>query len=172
MKQPSLLSSILGAKVQVDVTKTEAYLALFTEFEAYKTQASEVLALADAKVTELSATNESLTAQLAAIADLVAEKELAEAARAEQAKADRLAVRREKIEAAVGDSVADALLSATTEMDEESFARFVTALTLTVDNEAKSPLFKEAGVAAEVDPSKAVAISDEMKLLQDKYGTR
>lgn len=114
-------------------------LAELTELKASFAQVSEALATKEAAVAELAAKLEEATAALGLVA---AEKEAVEAA-AKQAKTD---ARMSKLVEAVGDVKASALMSATENMEDAAFDAVVGALTVNIEQEAKSELFTETGV--------------------------
>lgn len=148
---------------------TEAVAALQADFDAFKASAALELATATANLeTALTAVQEAdarVVEMQAALDAVAAEQEKALAA----AEAAKLQTRKEKIEATVGSEKADALMTATTGLDDTAFDAVLAAMTTASTNEAKSKMFTERGAAAEVDANKVVELSAEMKLLQDKY---
>ena len=110
---------------------------LATAQAALATQA-EALSTALAEVATLKQGLEQATAQLAALTAETAAK--------------RLQARKEAIEAAVGTVKAPALMAATESLDDTQFNAVIGAMAASFDAEAKSTMFTEAGVAAEVIP--------------------
>lgn len=146
----------------VDTSAVQAELdGLRAEFESFKETAEQMVAVAEAQVAELKA---ALDAANAALAAAEVEKIDAEAA----AEAQRLAARKEKVEAAIGTEKAAGLLAATENLDDAAFEAVVSALAGSIEAEAKTSLFKETGVAAEADAAQ-VEESETMRILKAKY---
>lgn len=161
------LSRILGTPV--DVTKSDVYIALAAEFEAFKAEANGVAEAYSTQVNEL-------TAQLASVSDLVAslqaqldEAKAAQATAAEQAAVAKAEARKQKIVAAVGEDKAPGLIAATESMEDAQFDAVMAALGVAADAEAKSPLFNEIGVSAETTVAPTSGESEEMKILKARH---
>lgn len=142
MKEKTMLSKLLAGisskPAQVAEVAEVAESALSVEFSAYKESAEKQVLELTAAVTQAASKIEELQAALElATASLASEREVA--------KATKLAVRKEKIAAAVGDERVDALMAATASMDDAGFNSIVDALTLSVDAESKSKMFTEQG---------------------------
>lgn len=142
--------------VTVDATAVKAELAqLQAEFESNISELKGQLEAAMASVEELKS---ALDAEKAAKEELIA-----------KAKDAKLAARKERVVAAVGTDKADGVMAAVESLDDAAFEAIVSAMQGSVDAEAKSSMFKEVGVTAEVDASKVAEESQEMKLLKAKY---
>lgn len=163
------LSRILGT-APVDVTKTDVYVALAAEFEAFKAEANGVVDQYAAQVSELTTALEAAGELATSLQAKLDEAQGVIVAAAEQAAAAKLAARKEKIVAAVGEAKADALMAATQNMDDTQFSEIMGALGVAADKEAKSPLFNEVGVTTQTEtvPS-ATAESAEMKILKARH---
>lgn len=116
---------------------------------------------------QLAAANEALASNAVAmeklneqLAELMSKFEAAQAALAAveaeksnmlaEAAAKKLADRKAKVEMAIGENdKAAALLAATENMADEQFEAVVSALTGSMEAEAKSEMFKEVGVSAQ-----------------------
>lgn len=128
-------------------------------------QEKATLAAAENKTAELTVALETVTATLAekdaAIAELTAKFDTIQAALnasteaqaelAKQAAATRLEARTNAIKAAIGSENANVatLLAATEAMADEQFNTIVSAMKTSLEVEAQSPLFTEAGAAVE-----------------------
>lgn len=129
--------------IQVDASEAKAELEkIQADFEAFKTEANALIAQADGQVAELKKQVEALVAEKAAMITEAAEK--------------KLSARKEKIVAAIGTTKAEGVMAATKDLDDASFEAIVSALTTSVDAEAKSEMFTETGASAEADASKVV----------------
>lgn len=178
MKQTMLSSLLAGmgfkpAAAPADAVASDAAVAeLQSQFEAFKLESeSQITELSTALATAVKAVEaaDARVAELQALVD-AAEAEKAEAAvKAAEAKT---AARKEKIVAAVGTVRAEAVAAATEGLADAAFDAVLSAMTLSVEAEATSPLFTEAGVTAEADAAtvaNAVVESAEMKILRTKY---
>lgn len=123
----------------------ELVAAELTELKASFAQVSETLATTQAA---LEAANAELAKATAALAEVEEAKAAAEAAAA-QAKVD---ARMAKIVEAVGEAQAADLMEATKELNDDAFGKVVAAMSKNIEVEAKSELFTETGVDAEVKP--------------------
>lgn len=125
--------------------------------------------------TQLEDATKALTDAKAQIAELSAiiqtNKEMTAAAEAKALEA-KMASRKEQIVAAVGTDKAETLMNSTKDLDDKSFSAVMAVVTLSVDKEANTPLFKEAGVDGKVDADKAVDEGSSLRaLLVAKYKT-
>lgn len=177
MKQNTMLSRLMAKLGAVEPVSADVE-ALQADFEAFKTKSEAALAEVSAQLTEASTALETAVNAVAEADAKVAELEAklaaanAEKVAAEVAAAEkRLLARKEKIEAAVGTSNADALMAATQSLDDAAFDAVVSALNMSVDNESKSGMFSEVGAAAQADAAK-VEESPEMKILREKYSAK
>lgn len=137
------------------------------------------LANNEATVAELSALKVSFAEQSSQLTALLSQLEEAKAALAEveAAKASletdklakQLAARKQRVEMAIGTEKAPALLAATENLEDAQFEAIVGAMAASFENESKSQMFQEVGVSAEVDPTKTVEESAEMRALKQKY---
>lgn len=169
MKVPTLLAKLLGKVEQVDAAQIENFNALAAEFVAYKDEAEGVVQAYTTQVAELTTNLEAAAAQ---ITELQSQLDAATAEKreaAEAAAAAKVAARKEKIVAAIGEDKADALLTATAHMEDAQFDTVVAALTGAALAEAKSPLFKEVGASVEANVPQTTGESAEMKILKQKY---
>lgn len=179
MKSDSTLMKALkkmGVVAEAATTETlaaspEALETLRIEYDAFRvaTEADTAelrtaLEAAIATVGEVEASRNELATKLAAI-------ETANAVAAEAAVVAAANSRKTKLEAAVGTERAPALFMATESMSDASFEAVLTALTTTAAVEAKSALFTEQGVEADVDAAKIAeaAPSKEMLILKSMF---
>ena len=91
------------------------------------------------------------------------------------AKKEKETARLASLKSSVGDLKADALYAATANLNDEAFQAVVSALAGSVAVEAKTALFQEVGVAAEVDREKLATEggkSSEMKILEAMYSKK
>lgn len=131
--------------LKIDATDVKAEIeALQEQFASFQAEANALLAAAEADAKELK---EKLEAAQAVIAAVEAEK----AQMIADQLAAKLAARKEKIVAAIGDEKADGLMAATEGLDDAAFNAVVSALVGSIEAEAKTDMFKEIGVNAEVD---------------------
>lgn len=120
-----------------------------------------------ATITELTANKENLEAALAdALEANAALKSSIESAEEKQLQAT-LATRKAKLDAAVGTEKSTAAFEALKGLEDAAFNAVVTAMATSVEVEAQSELFKEAGVAGDAEPAKQMTV--EEKLLRAKY---
>lgn len=177
MKNPTLLQRILGDKsdaaASVEAAVAEATSALQAEYSEFKATAEEVLAATESQLSEATAALAEAATRIteleASLAVVAAEKQAA----AESAEVARLALRQEKIVAAVGEGErADALRAATEGMEDAAFDAVLAAVGATFVAESKSALFTEVGVAAEADASKAMQSNGTRRILEEKYGPK
>lgn len=169
-----MLESLKRAMSGADVVPKTALDALQAEFDSHKADANALLEAADEANQELKAQLEAVLAQVEELKQFAEAAEAEKARLAAEAEAARLAARKEKIVAAVGEGErADALMAATKALEDAAFAAVVAAVTTSTVVEAKSPMFNEVGVAAEVDATKVEETSNEtMRLLQEKYAPK
>jgi hypothetical protein len=136
-------------------------------------------ATASAEYQELSANFAALTEQFAAQASALAEAVAAletfaterEASLA-AAKAAKTLARTKTVEAKIGTAKAPALVTATESLDDTAFEAIVSALSVSLEVEGKSEMFREVGVDAEADKTTVQEESGEMKILKAKYAKR
>jgi DNA repair exonuclease SbcCD ATPase subunit len=178
MKQNTMLARLMAKIGASEPVVSASVEALQVEFDAFKASSETALADAAAQLQEVSTALETAVAAVAEAdakaAGLQAQLEAVNAekiAAEAEAAAKRLTARKEKIEAAVGTSKSDALMAATESLDDAAFDAVVSALSLSVDAEGKTGMFKEVGVAAEADAAK-VEESAEMKILREKYSAK
>lgn len=137
---------------EMEQEDTQADLVELIEDEQLAT-ANEALASTEATLKEMSDKIAELSAKLEQATAALAATESAKAALEAEAKAKRFAARKEKVEAAIGENEkAEKLLAATEQMEDAQFEAVVSALAGSVEQEAKSEMFKEVGVAAEAAP--------------------
>lgn len=171
MKKDSLLSRIAAAmspaegqlKLVADLENLQA------EFEAFKAEANALLEAAEAQVQEMTQALQDKTEQVEALQAEVSQLKTSAEALMKTAEEKRLAARKEKIVAAIGTGQADALMAATTSMEDAQFEAVLAALAGKQETESKSKMFTEQGVAAEVDAATYVEETPEMKALRGKY---
>lgn len=150
----------------VDTSAVQAELdSMKAQLESVSADFGTKLAEAEGKIAEMTALLEAAQAELAAVA---AEKAVMVA----NALTVKLAARKEKIVASIGTEKADALMAATEGLDDAAFEAVVSAMAGSVEAEANTDLFKEVGVTAEADAAKVIEKSEEMKLLESKYGAK
>jgi len=180
MKQNSVLQKLLNKLAPVpEATKAEDIVQAATEeasvelstlkaeLEAGK---AEIATLASALETALAAVAEAdsnVAAMQAKMQEFTAQIE----AEKLQAEAKRQEARKAAVEAAVGTAKADGLMAATAALDDAAFQAVVDALSLSVEAEANSAMFNEAGASAEADVD-AAGESAEMKIIKDRYKSK
>lgn len=160
----------MGASAEIDVAQTEAYKTLSAEFESFKTTANSVAEAYATQVGELTAALDAAGELATTLQAALDESNSKLAAITETAEVARVTTRKEKIVAAVGEAKADALLAATTAMDDEQFNTLVAALGTQAVAESKTKMFTEVGASADVDVTKTAGKSAEMLMLENKYG--
>lgn len=139
-------------------TNTEQLSAVNTEAELTALVASQA-----ASLEELQASFAELNNKYTEAAAKLAEVEAAKASLVADAAAAKLAARKEKLELAVGDIKAAALLTTLEGLDDSAFSLVVDSMTVNLDAEAKSALFVEAGVTAEAAEIKPTHFKDYIK---------
>lgn len=137
------------------------------QFAAKELEMADVVAKFDAVVAEKAATEEALATAIEHAQQL--EASLKE--QADKVLADKLATRKQMIVDVLGDTKADATFEATKELDDSAFGVVLNALKLSLDKEAKSEMFTETGIAAEVDETK-VTMTAEERILREKYNIK
>lgn len=118
-------------------------------------------------ITELTANKEQLEAALADAIEANAKLEANLKDSAEKQLAEKLATRKAKLDAAVGSEKSEAAFEALKGLEDAAFEAVVTAMATSVEKEAQSELFTEAGVAGDAEPAKQMTV--EEKLLRAKY---
>lgn len=178
MKKNTVLARLMAKLGASEPVVSASIKILQAEFDAFKASSEAVLAAVAAQLQEVSTALETAVAAVAdadaKAAELQAQLEAVNAEKIDaetEAALQRLTARKEKIKAAVGTSKSDALMAATESLDDAAFDAVVSALSLSVDAEGKTGMFKEVGVAAEADAAK-VEESTEMKILREKYGAK
>jgi hypothetical protein len=165
---------VVTEEVQEAVEPVEAVVET-PVVEAVATEVVEpaaALEAAQAAMTEMSGKVAELSAALASANALLVEMQAEKVAMIAEAAAKKTAARKEKVEAAVGTLKAPSLLAATESLDDAAFDAVVSALATSVDAETQSPMFKEVGIAAEVDLTKVNEETAEMRILKAKYGKK
>ena len=175
------LKRAIGGKadaVAEQVIALAAHEALQSEFASYKEQAESLLSTAVSEKAELATKLESAQAELSeALAQLETLKQFAEAAEAAaaqaaaEAAATKLNARKTAIVAAVGTGRADALMAATESLDDAAFDAIVSAMSMSVETEAKTGMFAEQGATVDASAAPNADESPEMKILKAKYKT-
>jgi hypothetical protein len=138
---------------QAAVTNTAELSALAAQLASQ----SEALLAVQTQFAELSSKYEEAQASLSAV-------EQAKENLIIDAKAKQLASRKAKVEAAIGTAKAPSLLAATETLDDVSFEAIVTSLATSLEDEAKTKMFVETGVAGEAD-----AVEDEKPVHFNKF---
>ena len=145
-------------------------VALEVDTEAVQAALSEATAKLEDLSAQFAELNSKYEGAIAALSALEAEK----AKMVADALAAKLAARKERVELAIGTDKAAGLLAATENLSDDAFEAVVSALTGSVDAEAKTELFTEVGQSGEVsNPSAIVEASEEskeMKLIRAKFG--
>ena len=139
-------------------TNTEQLSAVNTEAELTALVASQA-----ASLEELQASFAELNNKYTEAAAKLAEVEAAKASLVAEAAAAKLAARKEKLEMAVGDVKAAALLTTLEGLDDSAFSLVVESMTVNLDAESKSALFVESGVTAEAAEVKPTHFKDYIK---------
>ncbi len=137
----------MTTETQVEATQAvmpevEAMAAELSELKASFAQVSETLAATQEQLATAQKSLEEANASLAAVNQAKADAD----ATALQAKMD---ARLTKLQEAVGDVKADALMAATKEMNDEAFEAVAADLVANMDAEAQSAQFTETGVDAQ-----------------------
>lgn len=143
-----------------DVTMTDTTLP---EVSGELSEMAATVATLEANLTELQASFAELNNKYTEAAAKLAEVEAAKASLVAEAAAAKLAARKEKLELAVGDIKAAALLTTLAGLDDSEFHLVVDSMTVNLDAEAKSALFVEAGVTAEAAEIKPTHFKDYIK---------
>lgn len=125
------------------------------------------LSSASALVSSLSAEKDNLEAALATSLEQNTELQSKIQDTAEKALETKLADRKAKLVAAVGDEKAEPALEALKELEDAAFSAVVAAMATSVAKEAQTELFTETGVAGDAEPSKEMTA--EEKILRAKY---
>ena len=139
-------------------TNTEQLSAVESNAELVAELATQASALATLQESFAELNNKYTEA-----AAKLAEVEAAKASLVAEAAAAKLAARKEKLELAVGDVKAAALLTTLEGLDDSAFSLVVDSMTVNLDAEAKSALFVEAGVTAEAAEIKPTHFKDYIK---------
>lgn len=145
-------------------TNTEQLSAVESNAELVAELATQASALAT-----LQASFAELNNKYTEAAAKLAEVEAAKASLVADAAAAKLAARKEKLELAVGDVKAAALLTTLEGLDDSAFSLVVESMTVNLDAEAKSALFVEKGVTASADAEKVVEAGSIKAKLEKKY---
>lgn len=155
-------------KEEVDMTvDNKAPVELSSDMEAVVAELSTIKASFAEQATQVA----SLMTQLEAAQTALAEVEAAKAALATEAKNKQLEARKQRVEAAIGEAKAPAMLTATEQLDDAQFEAIVSAMAASFDAEADSPAFKEAGVSAKAEAPE-VEESLEMKIIKAKQSPK
>lgn len=164
------LSRLLGTQtVTLDVTKTEAFIALAAEFETFKVDANALVESYTSQVEDLTQRVADLASANETLIAALTEAKAAAVTEAEKAAAAVKAARQEKLVFAIGEVNAAGVLEASKDMSDEQFDKLLAVFGITATVEAKSVMFTEAGVEGAA-PAAAVE-SEEMKLIRQKYPT-
>ena len=160
-------------KEKPEMAQEEILVELATE--TFTTELATAQAALAEKVTELSALTEQLTALSAELATAQEQLAIADEAKEQLVQAAheaKLVARKNMIVASIGTDKADALMTATEGLDDIAFASVVGALAGSVVAEAKTDLFVEVGVTAEVDTINVVAEAPEMALIRKQFNVK
>lgn len=124
---------------------------------------------------DFSAQGEQLKAALEQVASLQEFAQAANAAKAQaeaEAKQVKMDARKATITESVGTSKADALLAATENLDDASFAAIMGAMAVNAKAEEQSPMFSEQGIDGKVEDVSKLAESKEMIALKKKFAAK
>ena len=160
------LKKQLGIKdvVAPELSELQAQVAqLQSQFNDVQVELSSASAL----VASLSAEKDNLEAALATALEQNTELQSKIQDTAEKALETKLADRKAKLVAAVGDEKAEPAFEALKELEDAAFSAVVAAMATSVAKEAQTELFTETGVAGDAEPSKEMTA--EEKLLREKY---
>lgn len=119
---------------------------MFAEMAEKLEGSTAQLADLSAQLTEMTEKFSATSEKLAKAEEIINTAEATKAALLQEAHNTKMATRKEALVQAVGTVKADALLTATEQLDESSFASIVTAMSLNIETEAST--FQEQGVGA------------------------
>lgn len=164
-------------KKQLGIIDTPVDMAELADVKSQLTQLQEALAGKDTELSDLAAKLATFEAEKAALEAALAtaiehsqklESDVKEAA--EKQLAAKLEARKAKLEATLGSEKVNAVFEATKELEDAAFNAVVTAMATSVEVEAQSELFKEAGVAGDAEPAKEMTA--EERILRAKYNVK
>lgn len=159
------LRKVFNSEQQEEVMETNQ-----TQTEASVPYA-EMAALRTSYMSQQTELQAMLAAKQALEAELKGFKEAAQVA-LEQVKAVKMAARKAAVEASLGTEKSVAVLAATESLDDAQFESIVSAMATTLTKEADTSLFKEVGVDAKADASKAETESLEMQMLIKQHSVK
>jgi uncharacterized membrane protein YdfJ with MMPL/SSD domain len=164
-------SSEKGNKEMKKEDKQAPTPAVDEQMAAQLKQAQEILASKTAEMETLQSALAEMAEKVAKAEAALQENEAAKAVLIADAKAKQAAARKEKVVMAIGENdKATKLLAATEGMEDAAFEAVVSALAGSLEQEAKSEMFKDVGAdGAKADASKTIEKSAVMKALEDKY---
>lgn len=154
------MAELEGVKETLAVVQTE----LNTKMEELSAVVAEMASVKEEKATLETALVEALE-KLAGAEEYT--KQLAE-----KAVEEKLAARKEKLVATIGEARADATFEAVKGIDDAAFETVVSAFAMSLEVEANSPAFKETGATVDVEASSIVVESEESKILKAKYAKK
>jgi hypothetical protein len=129
---------------------------------------TELQAALSAMTSQFEASQAALAEAQAALEVFAAEREASLIA----AKAAKTLARTKAVEAKIGTAKAPALVTATESLDDTAFEAIVSALSVSLEVEGKSEMFREVGIDAQADKTTVQEESGEMKILKAKYAKR
>lgn len=158
---------IVDAVASPELTEIQEQLAqLQSQFEGVQANLSDAVNT----ITTLSADKANLEAALATAIEHSQKLEADVKEAAEKQLAAKLEARKAKLEATIGSEKVNTVFEATKELEDAAFNAVVTAMATSIEVEAQSELFKEAGVAGDAEPAKEMTA--EERILRAKYNVK
>ena len=142
-----------------------------SELAAHLENVKEINLQQAAKLSDALNAITELTSKLAGAQAALAIIEADKASMVAKAVEAKLASRKDKVVEMIGTERADALMTATANMEDAAFDAVLVAMSVATEKEANSAMFKEIGVSGEVDASKVEEEGAVMKALKAKYAT-
>lgn len=144
---------------ELEQTKASADNTAVAELVAQLASQTEQMEAMQAQMAEMSAKYEAAQSALNASAD-------AQASLVAQAKAKTMAARTASLSAIMGDVKGPLMAASLEALSDDVFATVLDGYAASFEAEAKSEMFVEKGVAAEVKPEAVKEESEEMKLIK------
>lgn len=167
----------LKKQLGIKESATDVDMAAFEDIKVQFSQLQEQFTVQGAELANLAAQAATFEAEKAALEAALStaiehsqklEADVKEAA--EKQLAAKLEARKAKLEATLGSEKVNAVFEATKELEDAAFNAVVTAMATSVEVEAQSELFKEAGVAGDAEPAKEMTA--EERILRAKYNVK
>ena len=167
----------LKKQLGIKESATDVDMAAFEDIKVQFSQLQEQFTAQGAELANLAAQAATFEAEKAALEAALStaiehSQKLAADVKeaAEKQLAAKLEARKAKLEATLGSEKVNAVFEATKELEDAAFNAVVTAMATSVEVEAQSELFKEAGVAGDAEPAKEMTA--EESILRAKYNVK